>query len=544
MNRIALLRRAALALCFVFACTAAMAAAPRPRLVVLLVVDGLPQWQVQAFRDQLAPDGLARFLARGASFEQAYFDDAYTVTAAGHATFLTGAYAHRTGVIGNEWLDLRTGQAVYCTGDASEHYIGHATQALDGTSPRNLKVESLGDVLRRTDPRAKVIAVSGKDRGAILPAGRSGTAYMYMAGDGSFASTTYYMRAHPAWVEAFNRAHPADRYFHTQWQPLLPAAAYSRSLPDDQPWFGPRGGRLPMALGNAGDEKPGPAFYRSLLASPFADALTLDFARAAVAGEHLGADDAPDLLSISLSGHDYVNHAWSAESRLSQDHLLQLDRLLQSFFRDLDRSVGRGRYVAVLTADHGFMPNPEALQARGVAAGRISGHQLRAAVNEALEQQFHVPMLVSGLSASALVLNRAAIAARGLDFDTVAAGARNALLAQPHLLAAYTRAELLAGSRAGAPFFAAMRNSWHPEVSGDVQFVTQPYWMFGPAVATHGSPHPYDTHVPLLWWGPEWVKPGARGEHVQVTDLAPTLAKVLRIPPPTANEGRPLGLAP
>jgi arylsulfatase A-like enzyme len=126
----------------------------------------------------------------------------------------------------------------------------------------------------------------------------------------------------------------------------------------------------------------------------------------------------------------------------------------------------------------------------------------------------------------------------------VAAAARDALLAQPHLLAAYTRTELLAGSRAGAPFFEGMRNSWHPEVSGDVQFVTQPYWMFGPAVATHGSPHPYDTHVPLLWWGPAWVKPGARGEHVQITDLAPTLARLLRIAPPAASEGRPLVLAP
>jgi hypothetical protein len=367
---------------------------------------------------------------------------------------------------------------------------------------------------------------------------------MYMAGDGSFASTTYYMRAHPAWVQAFNGARPADRFFHTQWKPLLPAEAYARSLPDDQPWYGRRGGRLPMALGNAADAQPGPAFYASLLPSPFADALTLDFARAAIAGEHLGADDTPDLLSISLSGHDYVNHAWSAESRLSQDHLLQLDRLLQSFFRDLDRSVGRGRYLAVLTADHGFMPNPEALQAGGVAAGRLSGRQLRGAVNAALETKFHAATLVSGLSPSALVLDRAGIASRGLDFDTVAAAARDALLAQPHLLAAYTRAELQGGSRAGAPFFEAMRNSWHPDVSGDVQFVTEPNWMFGSAVATHGSPHAYDTHIPLLLWGPAWVKPAPHPERVEITALAPTLAALLHIPPPSASEGRPLVLAP
>jgi predicted AlkP superfamily pyrophosphatase or phosphodiesterase len=232
-------------------------------------------------------------------------------------------------------------------------------------------VETVGDVLRRADPRSKVIGISGKDRGAILPAGKTGTAYMYMGGSGQFASTTYYMPQHPAWVNAFNDAKPADRYFKTEWKPLLPEAAYARSLPDSQPWFGPRGGKLPMLMGAANDDKPGPNYYAALLASPFADALTLDFARAAIAGEQLGADDAPDILSISLSGHDYVNHRWSAESRLSHDHLLQLDRLLQAFFADLDRTVGRDNYVAVLTADHGFMPAPEVSQSRGLSAGRV-----------------------------------------------------------------------------------------------------------------------------------------------------------------------------
>src|SRR3954462_6993781 len=175
--------------------------ASRPRLVVLFVVDGLPQRQLEAVRGELAPDGFARFLKRGASFTQANYGYAFTVTAAGHATLVTGASPGRSGIIGNEWLDPATRQAVYCTSDPEFHYIGHATQPLDGTSPRNLQVETVGDVLKRVDARSKVIAVSGKDRGAILPAGHAGTAYMYMADEGQFASTTYYLQQHPAWVE-------------------------------------------------------------------------------------------------------------------------------------------------------------------------------------------------------------------------------------------------------------------------------------------------------------------------------------------------------
>lgn len=517
-------------------------AAPPPKLVVFFVVDGLPHRQVTAYRDQLAPDGFARFLDRGAWFSNAHYGHAVTATAPGHATVLTGAYPHRTGIINNEWRDRETGEAVYNTGDAAYTYIGHKVKALDGTSPRRLKVETLGDVLRRADARSKVVAIAGKDRGAILPAGHTGTAYMYMTETGQFASSTYYMKEHPAWVQAFHGPKPADRYFRTEWKPLLPEAAYARSLPDMQPWFGKKVGKLPMAMSAPADEAPGPAYYTALLSSPFSDQLTLDFARAAIAGEQLGADDSPDILVVSLSAHDYVNHYWSAESRLSHDHLLQLDRMMEAFFQHLDRTVGRDRYLAVLTADHGFMPAPEVSQGQGQSAGRYSSSQVLANVNKELEARFGVAKLAPFTSASwSVVLDRKLIAEKRLDFDAVAEATRAALLKEPGLAAAYTRRELEANSRAGAPFFDAMRKAWHKDVSGDVQFAAKPLWMANSSsgyTTTHGAPHPYDTHVPVLFWGPSWVKAGRVETRVEVADIAPTLARLLRVPAPAASEGK------
>jgi predicted AlkP superfamily pyrophosphatase or phosphodiesterase len=516
-------------------------AAAKPKLVVFLVVDGLPQRQVLAYRDQLAPDGFARFLDRGAWFSQANYAHAFTVTAAGHATMLTGAYPHRTGIIGNDWRDPATGALVYNTGDTTATYIGNSTKPLDGTSPRNLKVETVGDVLRRAEPRAKVIAISGKDRGAILPAGKTGVAYMYMGATGQFASTTYYMAQHPAWVNDFNAARPADKYFRTEWKALLPEAAYARSVPDSQPWFGARGGKLPMAMAGAVENAPGPAFYNSLLASPFADALSLDFARAAIAGEGLGRDEATDILAVSLSGHDYVNHAWSAESRLSHDHFLHLDRLLEAFFRDLDATVGKGNYLALLTADHGFMPAPEMSASRGEAAGRINSGQFLQRLGAGLEKRFGEGKWIVGGSAGSLLLDKRLIAAKNADAAAVAEELRNLMLAEPGIASAYTRSELLSGSRAGAPFFEAARKAWHPDVSGDVQYSLKPNFMFSSSsVTTHGSPHEYDRHVPLLVWGPSWVRAGRVDTPVEVVDIAPTLARLIGVAAPAASEGKPL----
>lgn len=519
-------------------------AAARPKLVVLLVVDGFPQRQLVDYRDQLGPDGFNRFLQHGAWFADAHHGHSNTATAPGHAAMLTGATPDRTGIVGNDWRDPATGVQVYNTGDTAHAYLGHKTAALDGTSPRNLLVETLGDVMRRADPRARVIALSGKDRGAILAAGREGVAYMFMKQTGQFATSTYYMKEHPAWVTAFNAAKPADRYFKATWKALLPEMAYARSIPDSQAWFS-KIGRLPYTVGEKHDE-PGPLFYDDLHRTPFLDALSLDFARAAIAGEGLGRDDVTDLLSVSLSSHDYVNHATSAESRISHDHVLQLDNLLAAFFRDLDRTVGKGNYLVALTADHGFTPVPDVSKQKGIDAGRMSSSQVVARLNAGLAKTFGEGAWAASLMAQTLRLDNALIAAKGIDRRALEAEAKRLLLAEPGLAAAFTRGELLDPLTPAAPYLAEARRSYYPGRSADFQLVTKPYWIFGTSsgTATHGSPHEYDTHVPLAFWGPAWVSAGRREGRVAVVDLAPTLAKVLGLPAPAASQGRPLPLGP
>ncbi len=518
--------------------------AAKPRLVLLLVVDGLPQRQVLAYRDQLAEDGLRRFLDRGAWFANAHYGHGHTVTAAGHAVMLTGAHPQRSGIIGNEWRDPLSGEPVYCTSDSAHQYIGHTTAPLAGTSPRNLKVEALGDVLRGRQPEAKVIGISGKDRGAILPAGHKGQAYMYMGSSGQFASSSYYMQQHPAWVERFNAARPADAFFKKSWTPLLPEASYARSVPDGQPWqySGGNGNRLPAVIG-AGMDAPGPRYYGNLIASPFSDQLTLDFARAAIAGENLGADDIPDILSVSLSGHDYVNHAFGPESRLSHDHLLHLDRHLQAFFRDLDARLGADNYVAVLSADHGFADTPEWARSQGRDADRINPSQTLAWLETELSKQFGEGRWTRGYSASGLLFNDALITAKGLQPTQVHAAAKQLLLQVDGVAAVFTR-EQLESDDAHTPWLAQMRRSWHPEVAAPLQIVVKENWLYSSrgGGSSHGTPYAYDSHVPIMAWGPRWVGRGEVQARVGVVDIAPTLAGLLQIPAPAQSQGRPLPL--
>ena len=531
------------ALVLLLACFGHAQAADAPGLVVVIVIDGLPQEQVVKYRDQYAPGGFKLLLEKGAWFGNAHQAHAVTLTAPGHAAVLTGAYPYQSGIVANEWTDPRTLEETYCTGDTAHTYIGEETKKLDGTSPANLRVSALGDELRYANGgRSKILAVSGKDRGAILLAGKTGTAYMYMDKSGRFASSTYYMKEHPRWWEAFYATRPQDRWLGQSWTLALPESAYARSIADGQAWF-PNyrgmGNHLPFVLPGA-DGKPA-AYYGRLLGTPYGDLATLDFARAAIEGENLGRNPAgvADLLGISLSTHDYVNHGFGPESRESQDHMLHLDRALASFFSYLAKRLGPDKVLIALTADHGFLNVPEYSSSKGFPGVRIDSKKLLADLNEKLATRFGAGTYARAVSYPTIILDRKLIGEKSLDAAQVESAAARVVAEYPGIAAVYTRAQLESGSPAGR-LGTLVQRAWHRHLSGDLYVVQRPYAMFGSNVATHGSPYAYDTNVPLMLYGPRWIRPGASGNYAEVVDIAPTLAFLLGTRPPSGSEGRVL----
>jgi predicted AlkP superfamily pyrophosphatase or phosphodiesterase len=522
-----------------FATLAAEAAGVPPRLVVVIVIDGLPQEQVLKYRDQYGPGGFRLLLQTGAWFGNAHQAHAVTLTAPGHTAVLTGAYPYQSGIIANEWVDPGTLEETYCTGDPAHSYIGEETKKLDGTSPANLRVSTVGDELRYANGgRSKVLAVSGKDRGAILLAGKTGTAYMYMDKTGRFASSTYYMKEHPRWWQEFYTGRPQDRWQGKSWTLLLSESAYARSIPDGEPWFlnyRGMGNRFPFVL------PPGGVYYGALLRTPYGDVATLDFARAAIEGENLGRNTAgvTDILGISLSTHDYVNHGFGPESRESQDHLLQLDRALASFFGYLAKRFGPDRVLIALTADHGFLNAPEYSSSKGFAGLHLDSKKLLAELNEKLAARFGAGTYAVRYSYPTLILDRRLIEEKKLAAAEVEAAAARIVGGYPGIAAVYTRTQLERGAVAGH-LGTLVQRAWNRQLSGDLYVVQRPYAMFGGNAATHGSPYAYDTNVPLMLYGASWVKPGSYASYAEVVDLAPTLAFLLGTRPPSGSEGRVL----
>ncbi len=532
-----------------------LAAEGPPRLAVVIVVDQMRADYLVKFRPYFGEGGFKRLLEGGADYQQCHYRHSITKTAAGHATILSGVHANVHGIIANDWADRTTYAWVNAVEDINSPLVGlppragryaNATFAAKaGRSPRNFLGTTVGDRLKaRYGATAKVFGVADKDRSAILPAGPKADG-AYWTEEGIFVTSKYYRSELPEWVQDFNTRHGAVQRFGQTWDRLREKELYDRVQgPDDAAGEETSAGlpaTLPKKLGTG--SSPDNAYYGAFDRTPWNNEMVAAMALRTQEVEQLGLDDVPDLLTIGFSQPDATGHAYGPDSHEVMDTYLRLDRTLAELFQELDVRVGAGRWVVALTADHGIPRLPERVQAEQGpdAAGRISGGQLDKHVIAALEVAFGAlepPLFWVLRDNSGYHLNPKALTEKGLSFEQVTAEVVAALRQHPQLAAVYTRSQLSAVGTLDE-WGEMLRRSFHPARSPDVFFVEKPNFQIRTLGTTHGTPHDYDTHVPLLWHG-AGVPAGVHAERVGVDDLATTLAGLLDLQLPPEAKGRKL----
>ncbi|MBN9518881.1 alkaline phosphatase family protein [bacterium] len=543
-------------------------ATPRVKLVVLVMFDQMRGDYLEKWRPLFGPDGFNRLQTNGAWFARCDYPYATTTTGPGHASVSTAATPARHGIVNNNWNDR--GADVYCA--ASGRYAlvptppvekdaktGKEAKAPAGGNPENLQAETLADVIRRAlGGRAKVFGLSLKDRSAIFPTGRNPTGAFWFTT--RFVTSTYYTdrldRPVPAWVTKFNESKTADRWFGKDWTRFRPELDYAaHSGADNAPGEGAgakQGKTFPHPL-TGGLKAPGKAYYEALANSPFGNELLLDFAKTCVTEEKLGADDVPDLLTVSFSSNDLIGHTWGPDSQEVLDVTLRSDAIMAEFLRFLDATVGRDNYALALTADHGVCPLPEAPAGAARGARRVDLTDVQKGLEKHLADRFGGAPAdakekktgwVEAVSAPWVYLNGRLIAAKGTTREAVARAAADYLAARPDVARAFTRADLVDPADAQTR---QVKKSYYPERSGDVYVLLRPFDLPGKTGATgttHGTPYGYDTWVPLIAYGPG-VAGGRRDEPVTPQAAAAILARFAGVPAPAQAEyGVPTTLFP
>jgi predicted AlkP superfamily pyrophosphatase or phosphodiesterase len=492
-----------------------------PKLVVVIVIDQFRADYLERYRDQFADGGFRIFLDRGAYFTDCAYDYANTRTAPGHATLFTGSYTSGHGIVANEWWDPQKKKRVTSVEDDATKLLG-AGASRPGASPHNLRSDTLGDELKlATGGKARVFAVSLKDRAAVMPAGFSGdAAYWIDPNTGTWVTSTYYRQDLSGWVRNFNDSHRAEKYWNREWKD-----AEGKSLGSTAPRNGKNG-------------KP-EGFYKVVGATPFANEYELEFAKELVVYEKLGAGPATDLLTVSLSANDILGHQVGPDTPQMRSMALELDRQLAEFITFLGHQVGLANVWMALSADHGVAPLPEFAKTLHLPAANLDPEALREQINSLLTRKYakKADYLVD-LDYTLAWLDEQAFASIGkkeADAETDAGEA----MTQAGLAGYFTKSQLAHGGTPNTEIGRRYAHSYSPEGGWYVMGIPVPFSVGGSTGTSHGSPFSYDTHVPLAFYGLAF-QPGVYRTHSEPVDLAVTLASLLGINPPAKATGRVL----
>jgi predicted AlkP superfamily pyrophosphatase or phosphodiesterase len=528
--------------------TSTRPASAKPKLVVVIVVDQFRYDYLERFGDLIGNAGFKRLIDGGALFTNANYDYVPTFTACGHAAIFTGSTPANNGIVGNVWFDRATGRTRVMVADDSAHTLtprGMAEKA-GSFSPRYLVGTTFGDQIRLSNNfQSKVVAVSFKDRSAILPGGqRPNGAFWFDETNGEFISSDYYFKQLPGWVSKFDSDARPDKYFGARWERVLEVDSYKRAQAENLPLQkSALGSHFPYVV-TGGAEKPGQKFYSAFALTPFASQYLAEFGKAAVDAESLGADDFPDLFSISFSAPDLTGHYYGPDSQEVLDSFVRLDRVIADLLAFIDKRVGLSNTIIAVTGDHGVAPVPEYMQSKGYDAGRVAGRDITDAVNKALGARFGEGKWVLNLSNDQLYLDQKLILEKKVDPAEAERVAGEAALGVPGLVNYFTRTQIVEGRVPAGPVARRVVNGFNRQRSGDVWLITRPLWFIseGTLPTTHGSAYGYDTHVPVILAG-AGIKPGRYNGECSPSDIAPTLAALLGVEPPSNRTGRVLAEA-
>ena len=497
----------------------------RPKLVVVIVIDQFRGDYLERYRDQFGDGGFRVFLDRGAYFTDCNYDYANTRTAPGHATLFTGSYTSGHGIVANEWWDPQKKKRVTSVEDDATKLVG-VDRTGPGASPHNLLSDTLGDELKlATGGKARVFAVSLKDRAAVLPAGFSGdAAYWIDPKSGDWITSTYYRPDLPEWVRNFNGSHRAEKYWNREWKDSDGNILGSTAPRNDK---------------NKAGEPVG--FYEVVGSTPFANDYQLEFAKELVLYEKLGAGSATDLLVIALSANDILGHRVGPDSPQMRSMALELDKSLAEFFGFLGHQIGMANVWMALSADHGIAPLPEFAKTLRLPAANLDAKALREQINSLLSKKYSkkadyvldVDYPLAWLSEDAFAGTPAG--KKESDAETDAGEA----MKQAGLAGYFTKSRLARGEAPATEIGRRYAHSYSPEGGWYVIGIPSPFQVGITKGTDHATPFSYDTHVPLAFYGLAF-QPGIYRTHAEPVDLAVTLASLLGINAPAQATGRVL----
>lgn len=514
----------------------------KPKLVVGIVIDQMRYEYLSRFNEFYGNDGFKRLMNEGSNFTFAHYNYDFTSTGPGHASIYTGTVPFYHGIIANDFYDKQKKKMANCVEDNNYSTVGGGDKA-GGKSPKYLLSTTISDQLKLfSNGGSKVISVSLKDRGAILPGGHlADGAYWYDEKTGDFITSSYYMSSLPQWVDDFNKRKLVEKYLSEDWNLLLPHKDYLINPPDNSEYEKDRFKENKTSFPHSFKNLKGDELYQEFQNTPFGDQILIDLTKSALQNEKLGLGGETDFLAISFSATDHIGHEFGTYSYEMMDTFIRLDKQIAELLNALDNQVGAGNYLLFLTADHGALETPAYLRNNRIPTGEINYKNTLDSLKSFSLRKFGDEELIASFSNKQIFFDRDIIKKLKLDIHEIERIFVDYLRDTfPQIQSIFSRDDLdkMCASREPANY---LLNGFNPAKSGDVIFNLMPGYLinFQQKGTQHGSQYAYDTHVPIIFYG--WHVPAkTNNEAVFIVDIAATVANLLKITEPSACIGIPL----
>ncbi|MDY3978491.1 MAG: alkaline phosphatase family protein [Tidjanibacter sp.] len=506
------------------ASTAQVDAAESPRLVVNIVVDRMTGDELSRYCDNFSSNGLRLFMEQGYRCDEACYP--FMVNRlSGCATLSTGTVPAVHGIVGARWWDYNSGQEFTVEGDSSSSSF-NCDYDQYRVSNKNLTVATLGDRLLEYSPESRVVSIGSDAAATIVLGGQNSNDVWWLDNARArWTTSTKYRVELPVWVKKYNSGDYARNQLSEPWRLLYETERYHNGTQTEV---------LPptsnvKAVGVKGDD------IARRLVSPASNSIVADFVKEAVIYNRLGSDDKVDLLNVYFGAPREIEERYGRLSREKEDMYYRLDTALAELMRFVSAQCG-GRVLFVLTSDGGSENVSRARQ--------FNVQQSIFLVSSFLSATYGGDNWVLGYSDGNLFLNRMQIFSKGLDLAAVQRQIASFMLQFRGVAATCTASELTVSGGKGQ-LAERVANSFNPKRSGDIVVVLQSGWTERLAdnderQAAGGSLYDSNTVVPIIFYG-SGINSGSLGQRVETASLAATLARIMRIPTPSAATAPAIG---
>ena len=495
-----------------------------PRLVVSITIDQLRSDYLEAFAPLYADKGFLRLMNEGKVYTNVSFPFIPIDRASATAAITSGVTPYYNNIAGQRWLNRETLRPIGCVDDAK--YTGLNTG--ETASPNKLSTSTIGDELKVcTGGKAIVYAIAPFRDAAVLSAGHAANGALWIDdNNGQWCSSRYFYNALPAWAHAINRLNaPAVRISQTTWEP-------ASILASNFSYFMQTGEQEPFKHQFVGTQR-----FQKYKTSALVNTDITNMALQCVASTGMGNDKITDLLCLTYYAGTYEHKAVTDCQLEMQDTYIRLDKELGRLIDGLEEKLRRKDILIVITSTGYSDEEMTDYQAYKIPSGTFYMNRSVNLMNMYLGATWGQGSYVETVYKNQIFLNHKLLEQkkisisdaqnRGQEFLAMLSGVRNV----------YTSLQLLTSQN---EMIQKVRNGFSPDSSGDIFIETAPGWriLHEDTQESEFSKASY-TQFPIIFFGA-----GTSSERVQlsvtVDQIAPTLARCIRIRAPNACSAKPL----